>query len=727
MKQVVQNYKTGKLTIEDVSRPLLTSKTIIVQTKASLISAGTERTKVETARMNLLEKAISRLDLVKTVVNNIKQEGLLFTFSKAFNKLNSPISLGYSCSGEVLESGVGDFKSGDRVACVGENYAAHCELNLVPNDSAVIIPDNVSYDQASFVGLGAIALNSVKLTQIRSEETVAVIGLGLIGQIVVQILKSKGCKVLGVEIDEDKLSLATRFGLNSRANPVKDDVSTTAKDFSSGLGVDAVIITAASSNNLPIDLAGKISRNKGRVILVGTMPIILPRKDYYEKELFFMISCGFGSGIYYPQERGRVYPYNHEPYSVAENMREFLTMIADKKIDPDPLITHKFSLDEAEAAYKLIQSRKEKYLGIVFNYTNQLIKDKEVLFSSENETNKDTVGIGFIGAGGFAQSYILPVLKRSKKVNLIGVATARGISAKSTAEKFGFNYCLTDYLKILNDKNINCVFIMTRHDLHAKLVIESLQAGKNVFVEKPLALSESELYDIRQAYLANNLSGGVKPLLMVGFNRRFSPFIKKVKDFFANNVSPLMINYRINAGNLPLGHWARASEGGGMILGEVCHFVDLLIYLTNSQPIEASVIPVGNPDRSAPIEDNVSITIKFKNGSVGVINYNSIGDVSFPRERIEIFGANSVAVIDNFNKLMLSRSGHEQKFRLFSRDMGHKNEIESFAACLAGRKPLVAINDLFLATLTTLKIKQSLSSVRPVKIEANDFFIKENE
>lgn len=717
MKQVVQNYKTGELKIEEVPAPKVKPGCILIKTESSFISIGTERTKIETARMNLFEKALSRLDLLKILISNIKQEGLIFTIKKAWNKLDMPISLGYSCAGKIMELGEGvrKFKVGERVACVGETYATHSELNIVPTKFAVSIKNNIDVTEASFVGIGAIALNSVELAQIQTNEIVVVIGLGLIGQMVTQILKTKGCKVIGIDVDETRILLAKEIGIDAAANPLYDEIEVMVNNFSSGKGADAVIITATSRNNLPIEIAGKISRVKGRVVLVGTMPIIIPRKNYYEKELYFMISRGFGSGLYYEEEKDRRYAYNYKPISIKENMENFLSLLEQKKVKVNPLISHRFSFSEANQAYELIRNRKEKYLGVIFEYDNNLIDNnyKKIVSLDEKKDTKQ-VNIGFVGAGSFAQGYLLPILKKHKEAQLIGVATTTGISANNVARKFGFQYCTTDYNEILNDDKIDTLFIVTRHNLHANLVIEALKRGKNTFVEKPLCLNEKELKEIITAYNSQTS----KSMLMVGFNRRFSPFVKEVKNFFRNRTAPLMIHYRVNAGSLPSHHWVHnKSEGGGRIIGEICHFVDLLQYITNAAPIEIFANSIYQSD-SMELQDNLSISIKFDDGSLGIIMYNSIGDTSYPRECIEIFGDNSVAVIDNFKKGVYSRSGISYKIQRLSQDMGHTTEIASFINGILKKEPtIIPFHQIILTTLSTFKIVESLKQKFPLKVD----------
>lgn len=717
MKQVIQNYKTGELKVQEVPMPVIKKSNIIVKTRASLISAGTERTKIETAQMNLIEKAISRLDLVKILVNNIKQEGIVFTFKKAFNKLNSPISMGYSCSGEVIEAGdeATGFKTGDKVACVGENFATHSEVNDVPSDFAVKIPGGIDFQEASFVGLGAIALNSVEISQAEANEKVVVIGLGLLGQIVTQILKAKGCKVCGIEIDKDKLELARELGIDVGGNPITDDIYAQISDFTSGKGTDCVIITAASKNNMPIEMAGKISGNKGRVILVGAMPITIPRNDFYEKELIFMISRGFGAGLYHSIEKGRKFTFNYKQITFQQNMINFLNMVKDGKVNIKRLITHRFSIDDAVKAYDLIKTGKEKYLGIIFDYTKEPVKEKIV--AVEKKAANKPVSIGFIGAGSFAQGYILPILRKSKDANLVGVSTASGMESKSVADKFGFSYATTNSDKVISDESIDSIFVVTRHNLHGKFVLDALKRHKNVHVEKPLCVNEKELKEIIDVY--SNLNN--KPIINVGFNRRFSPFIIKTKQFFRNRTSPLVMNYRVNAGFLPASHWVHSDEGGGRIIGEICHFVDLFQFLAGSKPAEVTAMALDHSDKSIA-GGNVLINIRFINGSIGTINYNSLGDSSFSRERLEAFADGSVAVVDNYNIGTFTRNGIQKKLIKIGRDMGHNNEVTNLVQAFKLKNSgLIPFDELVATTLATFKIKEALEKKCTVKIDYSKY------
>lgn len=727
MRQIIQSYKTGKLNVEDVPVPLLKASGLLVRNCCSLISPGTERTKIITAKKNILAKAKSRPDQVKLVIDNIKQEGIGATFKKVMNKLDSPISLGYSSAGVILavSKEVSDFKIGDRVACAGEGYATHAEINSIPARMCVSIPGGLNFEQASFVGLGAIALQAVELAQLKVDERVAVIGLGLIGQLVAQILKARGAKVLGIEIDNSKILLAKELGMDFSANLEEDDVEAMAGDFSNGLGLDAVIITAASKDSKPIELAGKISRNKGRVILVGAMPIVIPRKDYYEKELFFIISRGLGAGVYFKEEDNDVsYPYNYKSRSARDNMIAFLRMAVDSKINLDKLITHRFNLDESAKAYKVIKEGKEKYIGMVFKYNEEpLYTPTKIFIKQRKKESKRKLNIGFIGAGSFSLGYILPVIKKIPDVNLKGIVTATGLSSKHTGKKFGFEYCASDYREVMEDKEIDCIFITTRHNLHAGLVIEALKKEKAVFVEKPLAINEGQLKEIIQIY--KETAGRV----MVGFNRRFSPYINELKNFYKNRIGPLVINYRINAGYLPQDHWLHdLREGGGRLIGEICHFVDLLQYLTASSPSKVFAESIGNYRKDMPEDDNLSITIKFADGSLGNIIYCAIGEVSYPRERIEVFGENSVAVIDNFRKAKFIRKNNSHSMMTLNRDMGHKNELVCFLKAVRDVQPMpINFREIVLSTRSVFKIVEALKKKQALELDTERLSIDNNE
>ena len=721
MKQVTQNYKTGELKVEEVPIPALKPQGVLVRSAYSLISAGTEKAKVDLARKSIIGKAKARPDQVKLVLNNIKQEGLISTFKKAMNKLDTPISLGYSSAGVVLFVGEGSegFEIGDRVACAGEGYASHSEVIFVPKNMCVKVPREVTLEQAAFTGVGAIALQGVRQAHLTLGERVAVIGLGLLGQLTVQILKANGCSVFAVDLEKDKVRLSKELGADIGAVSGKDDVEKLIEGFSQGYGVDAVIITAATLSNEPIELAGRISREKGRVVVVGAVKLDIPRKNYFEKEISLVISRAFGPGRYDKmfEEKGIDYPFGYVRWTARRNMEEFLELLKGGKVNVDKIMTHRFSIDEAPEAYEMIKANKKDFLGILFKYEG----DKELssrinLVEKKGREAKGVINIGFIGAGSFAQGYLLPNFKKIPGINFKGVATATGISSQSVARKFHFQYCTSDSSDILNDEEIHCVVIATRHNLHAKLAIEALRKNKVVFVEKPLALSEEELKEIIRTWTET------QGRLMVGFNRRFSPFSQRAKEFFGNRTGPLVINYRVNAGPLPAGHWLHdPREGGGRILGEVCHFIDLLQYLTGSSPVRVYAETAGSYNKNIPLEDNIEATIKFNDGSVGTISYSAVGDLSFPRERFEIFGEESVVVVDNFRKAVFVHKGKKSRMKKIGQDMGYKGEVVAFVeAVKTGSKMPINFEEIILTTLATFKIVESIRKREPIMISLSD-------
>lgn len=727
MKQITQNYKTGELKLEEVPKPAVRPGGVLVQNAYSLISVGTERQSIENARKTLLGKARARPEQAKQVIQLAKQQGLFNAYRIAMNRLSTPSPLGYSSAGLVIEVGEGvtEFKVGDRVACAGGGYANHAEFVFVPKNLCARVPDNVSLDHAAFTTLGAIALQGIRRANLKIGEDVAVVGLGLLGQLVSQILLASNCNVLGIDIDPQKVSLALDNGITLGAVRGNDDIEKSVKSLSKGYGMDAVIITAATKSNDPIELAGKIVRDRGRIVVLGNTRMEIPWKLYYEKELDLRLSRSYGPGRYDHtyEEKGIDYPIGYVRWTEKRNMKAFLDLVAKGNVNLDKIITHRFKFEEAEKAYKIITGEtKENFVGVLFKYETGKIESKEIEIKkpiSQFPISNFEVNVGVIGAGHFATDTLLPYLKKINFVNLKAVATASGLSAKNVAKKFGFAYATSDYRQILDNPDINAVLIATRHDLHAKLVIESLKKGKVVYVEKPLALNENELNEIIKVH--NQLiTNDQFPRLMVGFNRRFTPFAEEVKNFFENRKNPLMINYRINAGFIPRDNWYQdPEEGGGRIIGEVSHFVDLMQYIIGSYPIRVFAEGISSENVNLMQNDNVNISIKFKDGSIGTISYIACGDPSFSKERFEVFGEDSVAVIDDFKVLSLVKNGKERRIKKFGQDKGHKAELQAFAEAIQkGDKMPIPFLSLVSTTLTTFKILESLNKGIPVEINS---------
>lgn len=720
MKQLIQSYKTGELGLFDVPPPICEENGVLIRTTASLVSAGTEKMIVDIAKKSLLGKARARPDLVRQVMNKMKQEGVKNTLSKVLNKLDTPIPLGYSCAGRVVEVGkrVSGVALGDPVACGGSGYANHSSINYVPQNLMVKIPENVEDVDASFVTIGAIALQGVRQTEPSLGELIAVIGLGLIGQLTVQLLKANGCRVLGVDIDEEKLELAKKLGADAVCN--SNEIISVAANFTNGYGVDGVIITASTTGNQPIIDAGEITRLKGRVVVVGLVGMDIPRNIYYKKELDVRLSMAYGPGRYDPnyEEKGIDYPYSYVRWTEQRNFQAFLTLVSDGKVTPSKLITHTFDFADALKAYDLLEGKvKEQYLGIVLTYKGQIdLQQENTIRISEKLIKSERVNIGLIGAGNFAKAVLLPTLRKIEGFELVGLCTATGVSAHATGKKYGFKYITTNTAEIFNNQEINTVVITTRHNKHAEHVISALKAGKHVFVEKPLCITPQELDEIAVIYSEMHSSQSSMPLLMVGFNRRFSPLIQRMKEVVKDK--PVSITYRINAGIIPKDFWIQDMEvGGGRIIGEICHFVDTCTFLTGSYPDTIFATCVKKDDTSIPDEDNVNITITYANGSTAVINYLAYGNKQLPKEYIELF-ANDIAMqMNDFRELIIHNKNTKEKIKNSNQDKGFENELCTLQSAIKNGKPPIEFESIYKTTRTTFKIIESIKSKKVLPVD----------
>jgi len=716
MKQLSQNLRSGKLSVDDVPPPYIQAGQVLVQTAYSLISAGTERTKIETGRKSLLGKALARPDQVRQVVQSVSAMGLQATYQKVKTRLDSRSPMGYSASGIALSVGAGvdDIQPGDWVACGGAS-AAHAEIMAIPHNLCVRIPDGVDLDVAAFTTVGAIALQGIRQADVRLGEVVVVIGLGLLGQLTVQMLKASGCAVLGFDPNPDRCELAIRLGIDM-ADVSEGTLKGSLAAYTHSKGADAVIITAGTSSNRPVELAGELAREKGSVVVVGAVGLQLPRAPYYDKELNFSISRSYGPGRYDPvyEEKGQDYPYGYVRWTERRNMEAFLQMLATRKVDISPLITHHFSLDKAEEAYALISGQtKEPSLGVLFEYSQAPLPSKpRIEINFDREKTPGSLGIGIIGAGNFAQSMLLPHLKNHPNTFLRGVTTIAPLDTRDVAERFGFNYAAATADELLNDKDIRAILIATRHDSHADLVIKGLRAGKALHVEKPLAMTSEQLNQILNIY-----SEAQHPFLMVGFNRRFAPMVQKARQFFIGRHEPLAMNYRINAGFVPTTHWVQdPQQGGGRIIGEVCHFIDLMQFFSNAlvQRVYAQALP----NQGKYNDDNVAITIGLTDGSVGTILYVANGDKALPKENIEIFGDGKTAIIDDYRSLALFNGGRKTVSHQGARDKGHKDEMIAWADAIREGKPEpVPFKDAVVATSATFAILRSLAEGRVVLVD----------
>lgn len=651
MKQVTQNLKSGATELLELPRPKVSSHGLLIQTRCSLISAGTERMLVDFGKANYLQKARQQPDKVKMVMDKIKTDGLMPTINSVRNKLAAPMPMGYSNVGTVLELGrdVTGFNVGDRVV----SNANHAELVTAASNLAAKIPDSVSDDAASFTVVGAIALQGIRISEVTMGETVVVMGLGLIGLLTVQLLRAQGCQVIGMDFDLAKLLLAKKFGAEVvDLNKVTDPIAFT-EQHTAGRGVDAVIITASTDSNEPMHQAANMCRKKGRITLVGVTGLELSRADFYEKELTFRVSCSYGPGRYDAsyEDQGQDYPYAFVRWTAQRNFQAFLALLADQKIDVQPLITHRFALADAEKAYELV-SNKQPSIGIVLEYAAQ------TKTSPENDLNhwQDTLvlqhsapitgvpKVSFVGAGNYATQILAPAFAK-QNIQFHAAVSRGGLSSAQLGKKFSFAKISTDAEAAINDAETDIVVVATQHNTHAKFVIEALNAHKNVFVEKPLCTTIEQLEQIEET-VQRIQAQGESAKLMVGFNRRFAPQVQKIKSLLTAKPGPKSFIYTVNAGFIPQDHWTQdLKTGGGRLLGEACHFVDLLRYLAASPIVDATVRLMG--DQS----DVATITLNFQDGSLGTIHYYANGARSFAKERLEVFAGGGILQLDNFRKL----------------------------------------------------------------------------
>jgi predicted dehydrogenase/threonine dehydrogenase-like Zn-dependent dehydrogenase len=737
MKQVIQNLRTGETEIIDIPIPVPQKGQALVQTAFSLVSAGTERMLVDFAEKSLLGKARARPDLVEQILDKARREGLLTTVEAAFNRLDQPLPLGYSSVGRIVELGerMEGFYNGQRVACAGGGYAVHAEYAAVPRNLLTPLPDGVEFESAAFTTLGAIALHGFRLADLQLGSYSAVIGLGLLGLLSAGISRAAGCRVVCFDLDPERVSFGKKLGFQAFIRGKAEDLTS---GFTGGEGFDAVLICADTTSNDPVELAGKIARDRARIVAVGAVGTEIPRKLYYQKELSFINSRSYGPGRYDPsyEESGVDYPIGYIRWTEGRNMAAFVELLDSGRLDVRPFITHRFPVENAQDAYRLISAKTdEPYLGVLIQYpetsAEEIREDKTRVIRApscikeetlDRHTGLDVVRLGVLGAGNFASAVTLPALKRISGVDLVGIVSASGLRARHAADKFGFKYNGSAAESIIEDPEINTIAVLTRHDLHHRQVIAALKAGKNVFCEKPLALTESQLQEIELLVYGNGTqqspSSSQPPMLTVGFNRRFAPLAGKMKQILINRSEPAAITYRVNAGYLPRDHWTQDPEiGGGRIIGEACHFIDFLIFLIGDLPV--SVFASALPDGGRYNQDNNILTYEFPDGSLGSVIYLANGDKSFPKERLEAFCAGQVLVLDDFRSLEIVHNGKRNVERsLLRQDKGHRTIWEAFVKSLThGRPPPIPYADIFGSTRATFAAKQSLQSQQKVPIQ----------
>ncbi|HUJ95317.1 MAG TPA: bi-domain-containing oxidoreductase [Terriglobales bacterium] len=715
MKQVLQHARSGEVEVMEVPRPGAQPACVLVQVMASLVSAGTERASTEFASKSLLQKARSRPDLVRNVLDKIRRDGLFPAVQAVRSRLDQPLELGYSSAGIVTRLGEGmtDLRVGDRVACAGAGYAVHAEMANIPRMLVARIPsEDISFEEAAFTTIGAVALHGIRVAEARLGDVVAVIGIGLLGQLTVQLLKAAGCCVIGMDINPSRVELAQRLGADA-ASTSPADFSSSCLALSKGYGVDSVLITAATPSSEPVNLAGSVARERAIVVALGTVGMEIDRKIYYEKELQFRISRSYGPGRYDTayEQKGLDYPIGYVRWTETRNMEAFLQLLAAGKLDVRSLVTHRLSIEHAERAYEIISGKSSQpSLGILLQYSAEVEGGTQRLELVANSPfprrSRKSVTIGLLGAGSFALSTLLPAIRRIAGVDLVGVCSATASHSQHAARKFGFQFCTTDERQILDHDDINTVIIATRHHLHARQVLAALSSGKNVFCEKPLCLSVDELTEIVRASKTAGLEN--RPLLMVGFNRRFAPLAIELKKSLTSISMPLVMHYRVNAGQLPGDHWVNDPEqGGGRILGEACHFIDFLTFLAGAALVEVNTCVPGGHDSSSAV-----ISLTFANGSQGTISYLTNGDRSFSKERIEVFGGGTVAVLEDFRWLEIVRDGRRKVFRSWlGQNKGHAAQLQAFACAIReGEDAPVAFEEIVATMLATFRALDSIST-----------------
>jgi predicted dehydrogenase/threonine dehydrogenase-like Zn-dependent dehydrogenase len=715
MKQLL--IKKGEVVVEDVPPPLVDDGSVLVEVKYSLISAGTEMTGVTASGESLLRKVLKQPEKVKQVLDMAKAQGISKTIEQVKGKLDSESSgtpTGYSCSGIVIDVGesIDDIQIGDNVACAGAGYANHAEIVCVPRNLVVKVPDNLGLKEAASATLGSIAMQGVRRANPTFGETIAVIGLGLVGQITAQILKVAGCRVIGIDLARSKVELAKTLGMDYGFIAGESDFTDSVMKCTSGYGADATIITAATESDLPVQQAMEMTRKKGKVVVVGAVGLHLKRSPFYEKEIDFLISCSYGPGRYDSsyEEQGIDYPYAYVRWTENRNMQEYLRMLAEGKINFNALISKEYHVTDASEAYRELKESENRPLGVLLRYGSEgtldetkLGLERKIAVNPKPIKKEGVINVAVIGAGGFAQGVHLPNLQKlSDQYNIYAIVTRTGNNAKQLAKRFGADYCSTDYQEVLKDDNIDMVLIATRHNLHAKMAIEAAKAGKAVFVEKPMALNQEELDELVKVLEETQVP------FMVGFNRRFSPFAIKAKEIISKRKNPMIINYRVNTDYIPRDHWGNTKEGGGRIIGEACHMFDLFNYLTDSKvkDIQANTINPKTEDISSC--DNFGTLLKYNDGSMCVLTYTALGSNDFGKEHIEVYFDHKVLTIDDF-KVFNVFGSKSNNIKLRTPQKGYIEELVKFFECIKGKSGLpISIEELEDATRISFKIDKTI-------------------
>ncbi len=707
MRQVL--IRRGQVSVEQIPAPLVEPGHVLVEVAYSLISAGTEIAGVTQSGKSLVERTLEKPERIRKLIDHLKAQGIRKTVAKINRQLGESVPSGYSCSGIAVQVGAGitNIHPGDRIACAGAGIANHAEIVLAPHNLLVKLPAGCALRDAASVTLGAIAMQGVRRADPRLGELVAVIGLGLLGQLTVQLLKTAGCRVIGLDLDDRRIDLAKESGADLALNPASVDVINEIRHMTGDHGVDATIITAASRSNEIVAQAMQITRRKGRVVVVGDVGLGLQRSPFYEKEIDFLISCSYGPGRYDEQyeEKGLDYPYAYVRWTENRNMQEYLRLVSEGKLKLGHILEQEYELDQAPQAYAALQAANDKPLGVLLRY---LVKDESI--QAQKQTTKvalqsrragDKIRIAVIGTGSFAKNTHLPNLQRlSDLYHIRAIMSRTGSNAKAAVEQFGADYASTNYQDVLDDPDVDAVLICTRHHLHAQQAMQAARAGKAVFVEKPMAVNQEEL-DQLAAVLAETQAP-----FMVGFNRRFSPIALRAKEIIGAPQNPLMVFYRMNAGFLPPDHWTQTEEGGGRIIGEACHIFDLFRFLVNAPVTEVNATTILPQQEHILTSDNVSVTLRYANGSVATLLYTALGSPDFPKEYMELYADGKVLVMDDYRVLRVHGTPAKEYVSPVQ-DKGHLEELRAFAGRLrGGSEPLNGLDSLIETTRVSLLVME---------------------
>jgi len=723
LKQVVQNYKTGEVKLREVPVPECDSKRVLVRNRFSLISIGTERSTIEFGKKSLAGKSKARPDLVRRVWEKAKKEGLLKTWQEAMGRLDTPTPLGYSCTGEILECGnvITEVSPGDRVACIGQGFASHAEIVSIPANLMVKIPDGVPDEQASFGMLGVIALHGIRCGGLTFGGRVAVMGLGLLGLLTLQMLRAYGCEVMGFDPDPEKVNLAKQLGLEEVVGQATD-LSTIVETKTHSLGVDAVLITAATKKRDPVDQAIQLCRSKGRIVIVGLADIHPDRNELWQKEIEIIVSRAAGPGSMDPlyEIEGVDLPIGDVRWTQKRNLEEFLRLLQKEIIDVNLLISHRFPIESAEAVYsKLVSGSLSNPVGVLLEYPESIALHRRLKLpntSFKTRSRTDSIITGVIGAGLFGKALLLPAIQKEKELFLHTIVTRSGANSEHNSRKFGFENQATEEAAVWESEEIEAVIGLTPHHHHASLVDSAIRNGKSLFLEKPLCISEEELQNLES--MAESESE--LPVIIVGHNRRFSPHTKQLQKWLLLRKNPMVLQLRVNSGFVPSDHWVHSEEEGrSRIVGEMTHFIDLLQALTGTSAIRVHAERIGGDNRSAVNNDNLAVTMKFKDGSVANLTYAASGDKSYSREELEVFFEGNTLVSEDFRFSKRHFNGKTETFKTKGQQMGYREELNHFALCVKGQESiLVTLNESFETMRTAFAIENSLAIGKAISLSS---------